>query len=641
MCGIVAMLSTTDSPVSREALTRATAALHHRGPDRRGHWVSSRERAALGHTRLSIIDLETGDQPIGSEDGSIQIVVNGEFYEHDRIRAELRARGHALRTASDSEIALHLYEEVGTKCLEQLRGEFAFALWDDTNQVLFAARDRFGIKPLYYAMHEGVLFLASEAKALFAAGVPAAWDHESFYQRAHASFDQDRTLFKGVRQLPPGHLLLATRWGYRIVQYWDVNFRKADAVGRESEAEWIEKLRAGLDEAIRIRLRADVPVGFYLSGGIDSSAVLGMAMRHLTSPPTAFTICFDNEAFNEEKMARDTADQFGVRLHALQAGQNELADCFSDAVFHAETVTHNVNFVSRFLLSKLVRESGYRVILSGEGSDEILGGYSHFRRDALLSDPAFKDSKHLVDALQSAEVAARGPQLPIGSSLSTASLRQTLGFVPSWLEARSAAAVRLGAVFNEDYRRTWATRDPFRVFLNGIDVANRVAGRAIIDQSAYLWIKGEFLNYIVVVTSEHMEMANSVEGRIPFLDHHLVELLSDLPASLKISGMMEKYILREAARPFVTPASYARKKHPFIAPPFGGPSPARFGEMMQDVLRGDTLKSLPFFDRGAVVALLDRVLEMDTGDSEERNMLSATLVTVLGTCVMHERFAMT
>jgi asparagine synthase (glutamine-hydrolysing) len=282
MCGIVAMYSAR-GPIAAEALERATLRLGHRGPDGQKLWLADDRRAGLGHARLSIIDLATGDQPIASEDDALQIVVNGEFYDFERIQRDLERRGHRLRTRSDSEIALHLYEDVGTACLRELRGEFAFVLWDGPNDTLFAARDRFGIKPLYYTTHRGTLYLASEIKALVAAGVPAQWDRAAFFHANHflgTPALQDRTLFEGVYPVPPGHYLLASGGQVRLIRYWDFDYPAADPARRVGpDAEYAERFRAVLDEAVRIRLRADVPVGCYLSGGLDSCAVLGLAAK--------------------------------------------------------------------------------------------------------------------------------------------------------------------------------------------------------------------------------------------------------------------------------------------------------------------------------------------------------------------------
>ncbi|MBL8182582.1 MAG: asparagine synthetase B, partial [Blastocatellia bacterium] len=267
MCGIVAIINKTHE-IAEESLRDAVNALIPRGPDEQSSWFSANRRVALGHARLSIIDLTTGIQPIASEDGKLQIIHNGEFYDFERITSELESRGHKFRTKSDSEIALHLYKNLGVGCLEHLRGEFAFVIWDEDSQTLFAARDRFGIKPLFYVETADGLRIASEAKALFASGVEAAWDRESVFQNLFFSFDQDRTLFKNVRQLPPGHCLIARKGVVTIKRYWDVEYPFADGCHPHiSETECIESVRNLLDESIRLRMRADVPVGCYLSGG--------------------------------------------------------------------------------------------------------------------------------------------------------------------------------------------------------------------------------------------------------------------------------------------------------------------------------------------------------------------------------------
>ena len=266
MCGIVAAFSTRDT-VSAETLERGTRRLYHRGPDGQRWWISDDGRVGLGHARLSIIDLTTGDQPIASEDGQIQIVVNGEFYGYEAIQRELEQRGHRLRTKSDSEIALHLYEDYGLQFLHHLRGEFALVLWDGRQRRIVAARDRFGIKPLFHAWVGGTLYFASEAKALFAMGVPARWDEESVFQAVSLAGYPSRTMYDGVFKIPPGHYAIATERHLQVNQYWDFDYPKAgQANEKKNEADHVAEFRAVLEEAVRIRLRADVPVGVYLSG---------------------------------------------------------------------------------------------------------------------------------------------------------------------------------------------------------------------------------------------------------------------------------------------------------------------------------------------------------------------------------------
>jgi asparagine synthase (glutamine-hydrolysing) len=635
MCGIAAMLS--GDAISPDALARATRALKHRGPDGEGTWIGPSRRVGLGHARLSIIDLATGGQPIADEHEQAHVVVNGEFYGYERLQRELEGSGHRLRTRSDSEVVLHLYEDLGTRCLEHLRGEFAFVLWDERNQTLLAARDRFGIKPLYYASHRGTLYLASEIKALLAMGVPAVWDRESLYQYAFVSIDDDRTVFQGIHQVPPGHCMLATAGGHRLVRYWDFDYpRTAASAAPLDEQRWIEELRASLRDAIRVRLRADVPVGVYLSGGVDSSTILGLAAELTSSPLDAFTVSFCGEAFDESALAAEMADRVNARCHSVRVDEQMLADHFPEAVWHFETPVVNLNGVAKYVLSDLVRANGYKVILTGEGADEVFAGYSHLVRDVALTRPGAGTDG--LGGIVSAQVneAMGGLYLPVGDALPTDSLRRTLGHVPSWLEARSGAGMRLRSLFAAGFRDEFADRDPFRVFLNRFDLDGQLTGRDALHQSMYLWSKAHFHATILSVCGDRSEMAHSVEGRHPFLDHPLVELARAIPSSLKVQGAVGKHILREAARPYITDAIYRRPKQPFTAPPLLSGQGSRLREMTQDVLRGPALQALPFFDRKAVLALLDSLLDAERAGAGA--LWGAPLVTILSASVLQDRF---
>ena len=639
MCGIVAMYSPSE-PISATTVERATRSLTHRGPDGQRSWVSENRRVGLGHARLSIIDLATGDQPIASEDEGLRIVVNGEFYDFERTQRDLESRGHRLRTRSDSEIAVHLYEDLGTACLHRLRGEFAFALWDGPNDTLFAARDRFGIKPLYYAQDAGTLYLASEIKALLAAGVPARWDHAAFYQANHFLVTpQDLTLFEGIYQVPPGHFLVATGGHVRLIRYWDFDYPTVDdARPGGPDIEYAERFRHVLDEAVRLRLRADVPVGCYLSGGIDSCAVLGLAAAHRSSPIRAFTLTFDQADYDEGAIAREMAAHAEAEFFPIPIRQSDLADHFAEATWQAETLCFNAHGVAKYLLSRAVRDAGYKVVLTGEGSDEILAGYPHFRRDMLLHDTRGQDVeevRRLLEQLQASNLVSRGLLLPDGEALPLASVRRTLGFVPSWLEAYATAAFRLRGLFSPDFNAEYAARDPYRIFLNGLDVAGQLAARERVNQSLYLWSKAVLPSYVLTVLGDRMEMGHSVEGRLPFLDHHVVELVRDLPVSQKIRGVTEKYVLREAARPVLTATAYGRHKHPFLSPPAALSPGERLHELMQETLRGPTLAALPFYDRVKVIALLDELPALSDG---ARTALDPVLMILLSACTLHERY---
>ena len=638
MCGIVAMYARAGR-VSPPALEGAVGALHHRGPDGQRCWYAPEGHVGLGHARLSIIDLAGGHQPIASEDGRTHIIVNGEFYGFEAIQRRLEAHGHRLRTGSDSEIALHLYEDLGTHCMHELRGEFAFVLWDGAHQTLFAARDRFGIKPLFYAEHEGTLYLASEVKALFAAGVPARWDREMVFRGVDVSGSPHRTLYDGVLQVPPGCYLLATDGHLHVGRYWDFNYPEAAGLrDTGSEGELVERFRAALDEAVRLRLRADVPVGCYLSGGLDSCAVLGLAARHHAEPIHAFTLTFDRAEYDEGAIAQEMAARAGARYYPIPIRQDDLADHFVDATAHAETFCLNAHGVAKYLLSRAVRDAGYKVVLTGEGSDEILGGYAHFRRDMLLynsegQDPATVAS--MLGGLEASNPVSRGLLLADGASAPMDSVRRVLGTVPSWFEVFSARALKMYELVAPDLVARFGSQEPYRHLLNSVDVRGQLHGRDAVNQALYLWSKTALPGYILCVLGDRMEMAHSIEGRVPFLDHHLVEVLVSLPVSLKIRGMNEKYVLREAARPVLTDTVYRRQKHPFLSPPATLHPGERLHTLLQDTLRGHALRDLPFFDQHAVVALLDRLPAMDVGS---RVAYDQILMMILSACALQERF---
>jgi asparagine synthase (glutamine-hydrolysing) len=640
MCGIVAVYSRRE-PVSPAKLERATKSLYHRGPDGQRQWISRNNRVGLGHARLSIIDLTTGDQPIASEDNLTHIVANGEFYQFEETQRELETRGHRLRTRSDSEIALHLYEEIGPQCLHRLRGEFAFAIWDEKEQTLFAARDRFGIKPLFYAWHGDTLYLASEVKALFAAGVPARWDEESIYQSFTFGGHQMRTLYEGVHVVPPGHYLIVTEKHFQITPYWDFNYPRADGAAlKRSDADYAAEFRHELEEAVRIRLRADVPVGVYLSGGLDSCAVLGLAARHHPDPIRAFTLTFDDAAYDEGPIAREMAALAGAEFNPIPISQNHLAENFAAAILQSETFCVNAHGVAKFLLSKAVRDAGYKVVITGEGSDEILGGYAHFRRDMLLYNREGQDEteiEQLLAWLNENNTVSRGLLLPDGDVGNLDAVRRILGYVPSWFETFSSRAVKAQPLLGDDFACRFKNRASYLQLLSDIDVAGQLKGRDALNQSLYLWGKSVLANYILTMLGDRMEMAHSIEGRVPFLDHRVVECICRQPVNQKIRGMTEKYVLREGVRDVITDTVYRRQKHPFLSPPATLNPEQTFNTYVQDVLRGSVMASIPYFNQKKIVGMLDSLDRMNAG---ERTSFDQILMPLVSMCVIHEGFGM-
>lgn len=608
MCGIISLYSKR-APVNEANIQAALKSLYHRGPDQQNYWLSESKKIALGHTRLSIIDLTTGDQPISNSSNSHHIVANGEFYDFEIIRKQLQEKGYHFKTGSDSEIALHLYNEYGTACLKHLRGEFAFCIWDESQKVFFAARDRFGIKPLYYAWHNDQLYIASEIKALIAAGVPAKWDVESYLSRAF--FFRDRSLFEGIHQVPPGHYILATDSGFRINKYWDISYPTTDEYHAEyNEDEIIKDVRNSLLDATRTRLRADVPVGVYLSGGLDSCAVLGMATEIHHKSVDAFTLSFESPDYDESAIAKKMAEHSGANYNPISIKQSDLADYFSESIKHSETVCMNAHGIAKYVLSKEVRKQGYRVVLTGEGADEVFAGYSSFRNDMILynSESQNPDTvQSLLDSLNQSNKVSSGLLTTQNTPKNIEFIKRFLSFEPSWLPPLAEINNSIKDLYNADTKSYLGNINPIYQFLIHSDLVNQVEGREPVHASMYLMSKSALPNYVLTILGDRMEMANSLEGRLPFLDHHLVEKVRNLPVRYKIRGMQEKYIMREAVKPYVIKDVYQREKHPFLAPPSVLSPSDKLHQLVQDTLRSDLFNSLPFFNQDAVISFLDEI----------------------------------
>jgi asparagine synthase (glutamine-hydrolysing) len=641
MCGIVASVSRRGR-VSPEALLRATQRLRHRGPDAQHVWVPPHGRVGLGHARLSIIDLATGDQPIASEDESLHIVANGEFYGFEKIREELESEGHVFRTRSDSEIALHLYEDAGARCLHRLRGEFAFAIWDERDGHLFAGRDRFGIKPLYYTLRDGACHVASEVKAFLELGVPLRWDNETVYDLHRGLMHPpSRSAFEGIYQVPPGSYLLTDGSSARILPYWDIDYPAADRTGwSRGPREWVERLEAALEESVRLRLRADVPVACYLSGGLDSCAVLGLASRISSRPLRAYTLSFDHADYDERALAQEQATLSGAEFFPIDIRSEHMADHISDAVYHAERPIVNAHVVAKYLLSRAVRDSGVKVVLTGEGSDEVFAGYPFFRRDMILHNTEGQDpatARGLLARLDAANKVSQGLLMPSGSGGANESVRRTLGFVPTIMETWGQQGETMVGLLDDDFKAPFRCRDTFRVLLNHLDVERQLAGRDAVNKSLYIWAKTALPNYILSNLGDRMEMAHSVEGRLPLLDHEVVALVAQMPIAMKINGMTEKFVLREAARPVLTDAVYRRQKHPFLSPPSTLQTDGNLHALIQDTLRGAALETTGLYDRARVAALLDRIPTMDAA---ARTSVDPALMWITSTCLLHERLGL-
>ncbi|KAK6389737.1 hypothetical protein LTR65_006219 [Meristemomyces frigidus] len=598
-----------------EELKASLEQIRHRGPDATGTWISDDCRVALGHVRLSINDLSPeGAQPFHSPANTpgIHAIVNGEFYDYDAIRAHLEAvTAYPFTSRSDSEIIIALYEHYGLNFTDWLRGEFACVIYDERKQLLVAVRDRYGIKPLFWTVQEvkdqrgkGTgerrLLVASEMKAFLPLGWEPEWDVRSLKD---AGWNHDtRTLFKGVQKIRPGHYMTCQSFG-RIEErpYWDASFPDKRTPDLRTLQELIEGVRQRMLDAVRLRLRADVPVGIYLSGGIDSSVIAGM-VAHLvkeqnvavgSAPPsdrvTCFSIAFEEDSgYDESAIANRTAEWLGVKYVKKLMNEEELARRFEDAVWHCEQHNPDLNFVGKFALSEVPAEAGYKVVLTGEGADEIFAGYPLYLPDYLREpDLAWAQHNSLPEAeraqhLQLAEEAAREHYRCIGADAGDGAVS-----VPRRM-LNGISTVSSMTAFQPDVFAPWTDEvhpacDPQMTIASNADGIAR--GHISKDwhplhAALYVWSKGHLPNIFLTCLGDRTEMANSIEARTPFLDHILTEYVNNLPPSVKLRWQpaerrfVEKWILREAARPFITQELFERRKHAYAAPtrwPRGGP----------------------------------------------------------------------
>lgn len=635
MCGFVAVLGKV---IEHALVKNALSTIRHRGPDDMQVWQDKRHNVTLGHVRLSIIDLAGGVQPLTNHDETLAAVVNGEFYDYQRIRDDLQHSGYRFKTESDSEIILGLYERFGARVFNYLRGEFAFVLWDQKNRCVFAARDYFGVKPLFYAQDHEAIYFASEAKALKHLGFPLELDEESFVQTMCMFPNPEGSLFTGVQQIPPAHYLVRSAYSRQIKtqSYWDFNYPKSGQGKNITDDEAIFGLREILGDAIKTRLRADVPVACYLSGGLDSCAILGMAQKYASSRLKAFTLTFDHAAYDEEIVAREMAAHANALYAPIPITQNDIADNFGDAVWHAERFFVNGHAVAKFLLSKAVHEAGIKVVLTGEGSDEIFAGYAFFRQDQIENaDIALDEKQYLLHRLREKNQVSGALMFAHSDNPHHRVLQAQVGFAPAWIRNFSGMHSYVKEVLSDSVLERFGDRNTLLYALNYLDIAGQVDGRDNLSRSLYLWSKLTLPYYLLTVLGDRMEMAHSVEGRVPFLDHRVVEYVVSLPSHLKIRDLTEKYVLRKAAEPFITKTVFERQKHPFLAPPSAiSEKNNGMSSLIEDTLRGSPLRRLDFVDGRKMTAFLDKISTMT---NEQRAIFDPLLLALVSACFLKSR----
>ncbi|MBV8857707.1 MAG: asparagine synthase (glutamine-hydrolyzing) [Acidobacteria bacterium] len=605
MCGIngLALSSRSGRTVSAGLVERMRDVLTHRGPDDCGLFVDA--RVGLGHRRLAIVDVAAGHQPMTNEDGSLQIIYNGEVYNHSDHRPGLEARGHVYRTHCDTETILHLYEEKGTACVEDLRGMFAFAIWDARRRELFIARDRLGIKPLYYTHAEdGSLYFASEIKALLEAGaVRAELNYAALpdYLANHAPSGEE-TLYRGVRRLLPGHTLLWRDGEVKVERYWDVTFSGGGENERRREEDLIEEWSELFRTSVRLRLMADVPLGMFLSGGIDSSAIAAVMSELVDEPIKTFSVAFAEREANELEYARLVARKFGTDHHEVVVSPEEFFEALPRLVWHEDEPLAHLASVPLYFVSKLAREH-VKVVLTGEGSDEMLAGYARYRK-TVFNLALGRGYERLTPGAARRAVAGAVASLGAGSRLGQ-KLERTFLCRPADLDhlyfdnfAVFPLAAQRGLLTPETVERAGSGADPYagvRRVADGSDAGSLLNRLLYADTKTYL--------HELLMKQDQMSMAASIESRVPFLDHKLVEFTARLPERLKLRGWTTKYVLRRAMKNVLPEAILTRSKMGFPVP-LGAWLRGRHRGVLDEYVTSERARARGIFDANFVRGLV-------------------------------------
>ncbi|HEX8649706.1 MAG TPA: asparagine synthase (glutamine-hydrolyzing) [Pyrinomonadaceae bacterium] len=627
MCGIAGFVEpqgTQAAAKEREPervalLDRMCRVIAHRGPDDQGMMIEG--GVALGMRRLSIIDLAGGHQPISNEDGKVTVVYNGEIYNYRELQRELEARGHHFQTHSDTEVVVHAYEEYGEACVDHFRGMFAFALWDARRSLLFIARDRTGKKPLYYTLTpQGTLVFGSELKSLLEhPSVEREVDPEALDLYFSFGYVPDPlSIFRNIRKLPPGHHLSFTDGRVFVREYWDFRFEVVEA---RREEDYLEELRFLLDEAVRVRLIADVPLGAFLSGGVDSSTVVGLMSRHMDQPVKTFSIGFHEDSYNELKYARIAARHFGTNHHEFIVTP-DICEVVDELVWHFDEPFFDSSAIPTYMVSKLAREH-VKVVLSGDGGDELFAGYTRYVLDRKRSGFAL-----LPRAVRKGLMQPLGRRLPHGAPGRNYIHNVAFDPLDRYIEDISIfTRLNKRALYTPEFRARLgedAAASRYRDYAARVSTGDAVDPLLYLDSKTYL--PGDILTKV-----DRMTMAASLEARVPLLDHRLIEFVTRIPASLKMKGLETKYIFKRAVRELVPAEILDRPKQGF-----GVPIQQWINEQLRERVHG-TLTEARTEQRGYVEPAYVRLL-LDEHERGRRDH-SAELWTLFMLELWHRDFA--
>jgi asparagine synthase (glutamine-hydrolysing) len=572
MCGISFIFHSDGQAAQPSAIEAMINALVHRGPDAQHY--SCLGPTALGHTRLSIVDVQGGAQPMSTPDGRFSIVFNGEIYNYHALRDKLQQQGVAFQTRSDTEVILQLFAQQGEACVPQLRGMFSFAIYDAQRKSLFVARDRFGIKPCFYHWDGSTLTGASEMKAIFASGlVQPAFNLQTLRNYFTYQFNiTPYTCFQDVLQLPPGYTLtLAEGSQPRLNQYWDLDF-PLQSDDDYSEQEWTEKFETALHDAAASHMIGEVPIGAYLSGGIDSSTTTYLLKQHYPETVHTFTMRFLNPASDESELAHNTARHLQVPSHDLIIDDERpggYLDVLEQALYHVEQPQRMALEIPLYLLSGLVEQQHYKVVYTGDGADEIFGGYDCYRQDYIRingnhqADEEARINYYLSEYLNDFSADQLCLLADLHQNDEQARTIKRFGCYPAWYDFWHILQPLPGNLLTDAFAEATQHDQQMDELVAGMKP--RISGRHVLNQSLYIETKTRLPDWILWKT-DRMTMAHGVEARVPFLDHPLVELCAQMPTLLKLRYMDEKYVLRKVMTPRLPEHPYAYKKRAFYTP---------------------------------------------------------------------------
>lgn len=640
MCGIAGILTLSSHRVPSSLELEAMASqLRHRGPDGDGFYMTN--AIGLAHTRLSIIDVAGGAQPIHNEDKTVWVVFNGEIYNYVELRRELIAQGHRFYTQSDTEVIVHLYEQHGEDFVHHLNGQFAIGLWDERNQKLILVRDRVGIAPLYYSHIDGRFAFASEIKSLLplfssapGLNITALDQIMTFWAPVSPN-----TLFNGIEELSPGKILIVEGQRERLHTYWDWNYPPAGDFAAGTENQLTEQLLDLLIDATKIRLRADVPVGAYLSGGLDSSVITSLIHHCTDTPLRTFSIGFDSDEHDESAFQRIMIDHLGAEHSRFQCSQRDVARYFPDTIRHTESTVLRTAPTPMKMLSRLVHEKNYKVVLTGEGADEVLGGYDIFKEAKVRQFWARNPNSTCRPAL----LQRLYPYLDISSNRS---LHYLQSFFGAGLDAPSDAVFahmprwdttsKAKNFFSEDLKSHLINSDPLGRLIASLP--EDIESWDCFNKWQYIEAKSLMGGYLLCSQGDRMLMSNSVEGRFPFLDHRVIEFANRLPPSLKMKVLNEKYLLKRAVKDYLPEKIIARHKQPYRSPDasaFYDPATAFANESYVDeLLSEEIIKSYGYFDPRKVSMLVKKARNGKIAGTKDNQ----AYIGVLSTQIWHHIF---